>query len=161
MYVFWGFSICFGSTIICLTTHVWLNCASSRHDRWQSVDQNHPYRISRVDCFDKACFRYVFGGCSIFFGSTIICLTTHVWLNCASPWHDSEQSVDRVHPYRISRVDWFDISYFRYVLGDCWLVFGFPITFLTTHVWLNCALPRNDRWQSVDRKHPLRNRRDD
>ena len=41
------------------------------------------------------------------------------------------------------------------------MFFGPSVTFLTTHVLLNCASPRHDRKQSVDRKHPLRNRRVD
>ena len=91
---FGGCSIVFGSTITFLTSHVWLNCASPRHDRWQSflfTDRKHPVGDRTVNCFDSSSFEYVFRGGSNFFGSTITFLTTHVWLNCASPRLDREQ----------------------------------------------------------------------
>ena len=59
--MFWGGSMFFDSTITYLTTHVWFNCASTRHDRWQLLHRNHPHGVWAVDKVGKTSSQYVFG----------------------------------------------------------------------------------------------------
>ena len=61
------------------TTRIWFE---------DSLSGTIPTEIGLLNSVTSIDICTCFGGCSIVFGSPITCLTTHVWLNCASPRHD-------------------------------------------------------------------------